>query len=557
MRKIDYKVSFVLLSLALLVLNMLQAKYTGVISDETYYSLYGRHLSWGYFDHPPMVALMVKISSMLFTGALGIRFITVIIHVAAIFFIWKAIDDQKPDTQKVLSFFLLVTSMALFSILGVITTPDSALLLFTALFLYAYRQFLKNATWMNTGFMAVAMAGLVYSKYQAALVIIFVLLSNIRLLLNRKFLVSGLLALVLFIPHLYWQYTHDFPTFRYHLVERAGDFEWKYVYEYFPNLLAAYNPFIFCAIVYIIVRNNPRDHFEKALHYLIVGFVVFFWTAATRGHVQPQWTLGAAIPMIILLYKYMFQDVKLKRFIYYTVIPLLVIIIVVRILISGNNVLSDLASVEKHRSKTEAIEKAAGNLPVLFFGSFQESSKYEYFARKTSFTLGFVDSRHTQFDIWQLERQYHNKPVYICQYVPGISNWYRYDKGWICGFATDSLQTVNRMELRFSMPDLVLERGKIEKIHCTIHNPYNFDIDFNHHRFPVEVMAVFIQKDNPWYHPVKILDPIGIIKAGETISREITLEVPQLLDGTYRFGFSLSTSICKPLNSKLVEVVLK
>ena len=557
MRKIDYKVSFVLLSLALFILNMLQAKYTGVISDETYYSLYGKHLSWGYFDHPPMVALMVKISSMLFSGALGIRFITVIAHIITIFFTWKAIDDQEPDTPKVLTFFLLATSTALFSILGVITTPDSALLLFISLFLYAYRQFLKNATWLNTVFMAVAMAGLVYSKYQAALVILFVLLSNIRLLMNRKFLVSGFLAVVLFFPHLYWQYAHDFPTFRYHLVERAGDFEWKYVYEYFPNLLAAYNPFIFGAIVYLIVRNNPRDHFERALQYLIVGFVVFFWTAATRGHVQPQWTLGAAIPMIILLYKYLWQNEKLRRFIYLTAIPTLVLMVVIRIMLTGNNVLSDLASVEKHRAKTEAIEKAAGNLPVLFFGSFQESSKYEYFVHKPSFTLGFVDSRHTQFDIWQIERQYHNKPVFICQYVPGMSKWYRYDKGWICGFATDSLQTVNRMELSFHMPDLVIERGEIVKIHCTIHNPYNFDINFNHPRFPVQVVSVFFQKENPWYHPVKISGPVGIIKAGETISREITLEVPQLLDGTYHFGFSLSTSICKPQNSKLVEVRLK
>lgn len=557
MCKLNYKVSFALLLIALFILNMLQATYTGVISDETYYALYGKYLSWGYFDHPPMVALMTRISSMLFPGALGVRFMTVVFRVLTVFITWKAIDDQQPDNRKVATFFMLAISVALFSILGVITTPDSALLLFTALFLFAYRQFLKEANWLHTIIMALAMAGLMYSKYQASLVIGLVVLSNVRLIFNRKFIISALVALFLFMPHLYWQYVHHFPTFRYHLVDRAGDFEWKYVLEYFPNLLVSYNPFIFWAVVLIIVRNVPVTHFERALQYIIVGLVVFFWVAATRGHVQPQWTAAISVPMIILVYNRIWQHDKLRHFIYITVLPTLAIMIIVRILLTGENELSELASVEKHRPKTEAISKAAGNLPVLFFGSFQEASKYDYFTHKTAFTLAFADGRRTQFDIWQFEKQYHNKPVFICQYVPGLSAWYRYNKGWVCGFATDSLQTVNRMDVSYYIPQRVFVRGNKVKMHASIHNPYSFDIDFNHPRFPVEVMLVFMQKDNPWYEPVTIEVPVGVIKGGETIQRDMVFEVPQLLDGDYLFGISLSTSICKPLNSKLTEVQLK
>ena len=81
--------------LAWFLINLIQATYTEVLSDEAYYGLYGKHLAWGYFDHPPMVALLIKISSLFFDGNLGIRFMTVLLELFTLLFIWKIIDDQS------------------------------------------------------------------------------------------------------------------------------------------------------------------------------------------------------------------------------------------------------------------------------------------------------------------------------------------------------------------------------------------------------------------------------------------------------------------------------
>ena len=44
------------------ILDLLCALFCEIHADEAYYRLYGQFLSWGYFDHPPMVGLMTALS---------------------------------------------------------------------------------------------------------------------------------------------------------------------------------------------------------------------------------------------------------------------------------------------------------------------------------------------------------------------------------------------------------------------------------------------------------------------------------------------------------------
>jgi len=229
MKYLNYRFWFILLLVGTFVLNIIQGLFTGIISDEAHYALIGANLDWGYFDHPPVVAILTRFSSLFFSGALGIRFAGIVLHIFTLFITWKIIGEKHPETKKIFFFFLIVSSFVMFTVYGFVTTPDVPLLFFTALFLYAYKQFLKDTSSKIVLFLGIAMAGLVYSKYQAALVIGFVVFSNLRLLKNGKFWISAILGLLLLIPHFYWQYDHGFPTFRYQLIDRATDFKWQYI----------------------------------------------------------------------------------------------------------------------------------------------------------------------------------------------------------------------------------------------------------------------------------------------------------------------------------------
>jgi hypothetical protein len=556
MKDLNYKFWFVSLLIGTFVLNFIQAHFTGVMSDETYYALYGAHLSWGYFDHPPAVAFLIKISSLFFPGALGIRFMTTVLYSFTLFFIWKVINEKKADTEKVLLFFLVAYSVVMFSVYGFITTPDVPLLFFTALFLFAYRQFLKDPSLKVILLLGVVMAGLVYSKYQASLVIGFVVISNLRLLRNGRFWAAALLGLLLLFPHIYWQYIHEFPTLKYHLVDRASEFKWWYILEYGINILLVFNPFVFFAILYIFIKYRPRDLFERALYFLIIGFILFFWIMGIRGHIQPQWTVAVSIPMIIILYSRMQENKKLKDYAVKFMLPMLFILLIVRVLIATNSFVASKIGFEKTHPQSQLISKVAGELPVVFVGSFQGPSKYHYFTQKNAFTLSSIEGRYTQFDIWQFEKQCHNKPVFVSAEIPGRSKKISDGGITIDGFITSSLQTVNRMHVDYEIPVSKIRQGDTIVMKFSVHNPYPFTIDFHHIQFPVTVSAIFISNGKYYFQPVRFNSPIDLIDAGNTIKREISFTVPKLKSGTYQFGFSLRTCLCDPLNSKLVKVEL-
>ena len=96
---------FILLLLVWGMIDLLCAMLCDIHADEAYYRLYGQYLDWGYFDHPPMIALMTFISDVLVPGTsivaknLSVRLMTVLFHMATVFLVWKTLDI-KDRTDK-------------------------------------------------------------------------------------------------------------------------------------------------------------------------------------------------------------------------------------------------------------------------------------------------------------------------------------------------------------------------------------------------------------------------------------------------------------------------
>jgi len=274
---------------------------------------------------------------------------------------------------------------------------------------------------------------------------------------------------------------------------------------------------------------------------------------AVRGHVQPQWTVAATIPMIILLYNHIQEDKKLKSYALRFFIPTLAMLLIGRVVISENKFVANVCGFEKEWPQVKLISKTAGELPVLFHGSFQEASKYHYFTSKNAFPLSSIEGRYTQFDIWQSEKQYHNKPVFVCDSIYGHSTKISDGVIAIHGFIADSLQTVNRMIVDFDNPGKLLSRGDTIVMKILVHNPYPYTVDFHHKQFPVKLSAVFIHKGKRVFQPARFDTQIDLVEAGNTVKREVSFTVPKLKPGSYQLGFSLRTILSNPLNSRLVK----
>ncbi|MDR0437366.1 MAG: glycosyltransferase family 39 protein [Bacteroidales bacterium] len=547
-----------LLLICWLGINILQAIFTEIIDDESYYAFWGEHLAWGYYDHPPMVALLNYLSALLFNGNLSVRFFTVFIQLFTLLFIWKMLDEKKPTNQKVFSFFILSASMIMFSAYGFITTADAPLLFFAALFLWIYQRFLKEESWDNVFLLGLSMAGMMYSKYHAVLVIGLIVLSNLRLLTRYKFWLAGFFAIILLIPHLLWQISEGFPGFSYHLTTRGIGFVWKYFLIYLPNQLVVFNPLAFGAVFYILFKYKPRDVFERGLYALIFGFIGFFFVMAFRGHVEPHWTVAATIPMIVLLYRYSLRDRKLLRFVKYGIAPFVILIFVIRIILATDNKLSRNLHFSGKEAKFKALETLVGDTPVVFTGNFQTPSMYRFFTKQETTLLGSITYRQTQFDIWKKELAWQGQPVFVIGHVPRLSQDFEVDGYTFHGFFSEDFQSVNRLNMWFYTTEgQTFSAGDTLIVEIGIFNPQPYEIDFNHPELPVTFKAVYyLNKRTMFFVDCELTSayPLKKLKSESSREKNVLMTVIPDLQGEFQFGLTLDNGLVQPINSRFVKI---
>jgi hypothetical protein len=515
------------------VINLLQGVFTEIQEDEAYYALYGEHLAWGYFDHPPMVGLMTYLSNIFFSGSLGVRFFTIITSCLSLFVIWKIVNGtafrqaqrpvsaevpelvEGPTSKHVFLFFIIAFSIVMFNIYGFVTTPDASLILFSALFLLIYQRYLAEKSWKNALLMGTMMALMIYSKYHAFLLIGLIVLSNFKLLKNGKFWVACLVALVLLTPHILWQVNNGFPSFRYHLTQRNEAFRWSYFFEYLPNQLLIFNPFTFGAVVYALIKPSPEratrtaaggttpaenQIFERGLKFILIGFFFFFWLMAFRGHVEPHWTIVCVIPMVVLIYRKALIDGKLKKYIKWFVLPSLLLVLTFRILLLTS--LADRFGYHGKEAYYRAIEQVAGDRPVVFQGSFQQPSLYHYFTSKESSVSKSYYDRKTQFDLWQFDKDWIGKSVFICAPYHRLSKDYLINGVEFKGFVAEHFQSANRLVTEFHITNAnasenpVFHHGDTIRVDFSIHNPYEQTVDFHHPEFDLCIKAQYLSNND-------------------------------------------------------------
>ena len=80
------------------VCNLLQAGFSELANDEAYYHMFAENLAWGYFDHPPMTALLVWLGEHLFGGELGVRFFFTVLQPLYLYILWRIIRPRAMPT---------------------------------------------------------------------------------------------------------------------------------------------------------------------------------------------------------------------------------------------------------------------------------------------------------------------------------------------------------------------------------------------------------------------------------------------------------------------------
>jgi hypothetical protein len=546
------------------ILNLLQARFTTLNNDEAYYWMYSKQLAWGYFDHPPMIALMIRIGYFFFHNELGLRLIVVLSQLVAFSVIWLLTNkEQRKKKENILLFFIIAVILPVCNIYGFISTPDAPLILFSAVFLLVYKRFLEEESWQNTLFLGISIAALMYSKYHGGLLVILVILSNPALLKNFKFYLAVLLSLLLFFPHLFWQYSNDFPSVKYHLIERVSAFNPRHVPEYLASQLSFNNPFIIVLLIWIMIKVRSKNLFDKALYYIFAGFLIFFFISSFRYRVEPQWTALISIPMIIILFNNVEYKSWIRGYLKWVAIILFPLFLLARLACMVDFLPISFFKNEFHKKKQWAndISMLAGDRPVVFTNSYQRPSIYTFYTGKFAHTLDNLSYRKTQYDLWDFEEKVHGKEVL---YVPHFfSDYYKDHLTKQVLFNGDSIfikiykdfQSVQRECVILNDDQYTFSRSGINTIHLKIFNPYPYIIDFRHKELPVVFQIAFIKNGNMEVKKnLELPDSISKLNVGDTISADCKFTIEDLQPGIYKLAICSETGILyDTYNSKFKE----
>jgi 4-amino-4-deoxy-L-arabinose transferase-like glycosyltransferase len=238
--------------LAIVALRLLLAAMLPLAFDEAYYWLWSKNLAAGYLDHPPMVALVIRLGTLIGGDTeLGIRVVSVLLALPATWAVWRA--GAILFGARVAAVAALYFNLTLMVAAGtLIVTPDAPLIVASAFVLYFLAKVAETGRgpwWLAVG---VAAGFALLSKYSAlmlgaGILLWLVLVPDMRRWLRRPWpYLGGLVALALFAPVILWNADHGYASFlkqfgRAHI----GGFEPRYLFEFIAAQIGIATPSIF------------------------------------------------------------------------------------------------------------------------------------------------------------------------------------------------------------------------------------------------------------------------------------------------------------------------
>jgi undecaprenyl-diphosphatase len=289
-----------------------------IFPDEAYYWDWSRFLSLGYFDHPPMVAWLVHITTSIVRDHYwGVKAVPLLLGTGVSVVMALLGIAYLDSTRSVILLVILLNATLLYAVGGLLLTPDIPFLFFWALGIYVghlavFRR--KTIAWPVLG--VVCGLGLL-SKYVFALFIaafgLFLLFdkNQRKLLLTWKPWFSLFLAGATFSPNIFWNARHDWVSYVFQLGHGfASDKTWPHInmfFDYLGGQIGLFSPFLFVVLVMAVVYFLRHFRKEAKLLYLfsflIVPLLFFAWSSLS-AHVEANWPAAAYLSGLVLLMWY-------------------------------------------------------------------------------------------------------------------------------------------------------------------------------------------------------------------------------------------------------------
>jgi hypothetical protein len=261
------------------VVRLALALGTDIYFDEAYYWQWSRHLAWGYYDHPPLIAWLISV--------LDIRPAALLCGLGTVAAVWGLARDVHGSREAAWRAAALWSVVPVAVVSGVWALPDTPLLLCWTLALWA----LWRERWVLAG-LASGLALL--SKYPGVLLAGIFLVTAVRMRrLPAGAWVTALLGALLFLPVVLWNAQREWVGFAFQLKHGLGGTGGLRSFgEFLAGQLAMGGPVLFVLGLVYAVRG-PREQF--LLRVAVVVPLLFFGYAAVRTRGEANWPAAAYV----------------------------------------------------------------------------------------------------------------------------------------------------------------------------------------------------------------------------------------------------------------------
>jgi 4-amino-4-deoxy-L-arabinose transferase-like glycosyltransferase len=315
--------------LAALALRFWYASFRPLVPDEAYYWSWSRHLSGGYFDHPPAIAYLIAASMRVFgPNELGVRGLGILLMAATVAMVLRVARDVGVGSRGRLLLLAVWLTSPLMAGLATVMTPDtpaaffSVAMLAVAVRLGAGLERDPPATrvgwWLALG----AATGLaLLSKYTAVLTAAAVAAAFLTHPRGRRALarpgpwLAVLAAALVFTPVVVWNARHDWASFRFQLHHGLAERESNPVLgllRFVGGQAGVWTPVLF-GLGAVATVAHWRDYRRLSLAQRVLTWaatlpLVFFAYAAMRTHGEENWPDLAYFPMSVLTVRWVARD---------------------------------------------------------------------------------------------------------------------------------------------------------------------------------------------------------------------------------------------------------
>ena len=307
---------FWVLNFGFLFFRLLYINLPQLAPQEAYYWNYSRHLALSYFDHPPLHAWLIHLSTLLGTSEFTVRLFAPLFAFATAYFCF--LTGRLFFSARVAFWFAVtLNAVLIFNIGSVIITPDVPLLLFWTLSFYMFAKIVTTGNGKYWYLLGVCLGLAMLSKYTAVFIPISVLLFLLLSKEHRSWFtrkepyLAVLLSIMTFSPVVIWNAQNEWASFAFQTSRRAGELGSLSIRDFFAYLgsqMGVVSPLIYGGMIYVLIRLTVelvrKKRFasfdyaqDKPLNVALSAF-------AFRGKLLFSWSIPIILFFTLLSFKY-------------------------------------------------------------------------------------------------------------------------------------------------------------------------------------------------------------------------------------------------------------